>query len=272
MTAAEKAARLRDLHRAGRPLIAFNAYDAVSARILESLGAPAIATSSGGICFVQGYRDGGRIPRETMLAAVQRIASSVEVPVSADMEGGYGDDVAAARETARGLIWTGAVGLNFEDRSVNGAKLIDAELQAARIRAIRDAGAELGVPLVINARTDAFFGDYVAPGEEMRETLRRAKLYREAGADCIFVPGEFDDAQITQLVEQSGAPLNILALPDNPDAAQLAKLGVARISYGTAPIKLALTHFRNAARAALDGSFSFEPDTLTYAEVNELFP
>lgn len=272
MTAAEKAARLRHLHAGDRPLILFNAYDAVSARILESLDAPAIATSSGGICFARGYRDGGSIPRDVMLAAVQSIATCVGVPVTADMEGGYGDDVAAAQETARGLIRTGAVGLNFEDRTMSGEALIDAELQAARIKAIQEIGAESGVPLVINARTDVFFGDYVEPAKRMGETLRRAKLYREAGADCVFVPGVFSSGQIHELVEQSGGPLNILALPDNPGVAELAKLGVARISYGTAPVKLALTHFRNAAKSALAGTFSFDPETLTYAQVNELFP
>jgi 2-methylisocitrate lyase-like PEP mutase family enzyme len=272
MTQAEKAARLRALHHGPQPLVFFNAWDAVSARLVESLGFPAVATSSAAVCFAQGYRDGQTISREGMLGAVARIVRTVSVPVTADLEGGYGDDVAAAAATARGAIESGAGGLNFEDRPVSGEGLLDAALQAARIAAMRAAGAEAGVPLVINARTDVFFGSGIKPAQQMEEALRRARLYVSSGADCVFVPGVFKEPQIEELVRGTGAPVNILALPQNPAPERLHALGVARISYGSAPIQLVMGKFAVAARAAQAGTFEFADDRMDYASLNDLFP
>lgn len=272
MTQAQKAAALRALHHDSKPLVFFNAWDAVSARIVETAGFPAVATSSAGVCFAQGYRDGQTISRRGMLDAVARIARAVSVPVTADLEGGYGDDVSAAAATARGAIEAGAVGLNFEDRPVSGDGLLDAALQAERIAAMRAVADETGVPLVINARTDVFFGSGVGPERQMEETLRRARLYVSAGADCIFVPGAFEEAQIAELVRGTGAPLNILALPQNPRPDRLMALGVARISYGSAPIQFLMGKLAAAARDALAGTFEFSADRLDYATLNDLFP
>lgn len=272
MIQAEKAARLRALHHGPEPLVFFNAWDAVSARIVETAGFPAVATSSAGVCFAQGYRDGQHITRETMLEAVARIARSVSVPVTADLEGGYGDDVAAAIETARGAIEAGAVGLNFEDCPVSGEGLLDAGLQAERIAAMRSVGTQTGVALVINARTDVFFGSGIEAARQMEETLLRARLYVSAGADCVFVPGVFDEGQIAELVRGIAAPVNILALPQNPPPDRLRALGVARISYGSAPIQFLMGKLAGAARDALAGTFEFSEDRMDYASLNDLFP
>src|SRR5256884_5942728 len=154
-TQSQQAERFRALHTGPRMLVLPNAWDAVSARLIEEGGFPAIATSSAGVAWALGYADGERISRGEMLAVVRRIASSVRVPVTADMEAGYGTTPEAAAETARGVIAAGAVGLNLED-GTNDGRLVDAALHQDRIRAMREVGAAAGGPLGINARADAF--------------------------------------------------------------------------------------------------------------------
>lgn len=265
----EKADRFRSLHEPGRPFVLLNAWDAISARIVESLGYEAVATTSAGVAFAEGFPDGGAIGRERMLAAVARIAHAVDVPVSADLEGGYGPGIEDAVATARGTVEAGAIGLNFEDGVGDG--LIDAELQAQRIRAIRRTGDELGVPLVINARTDVIFKDIGQESERMAETIRRARLYREAGADCIFVPGASEKGEIAELVAGVGAPLNVLAGPGTPALHELAELGVARVSLGSRPISYALAAFRDAAREVREkGTYAWSERAMSYAELNAL--
>lgn len=271
MMQADKARHLRALHLKGEPLILFNAWDCVTARILESAGSAAVATSSAGVCFAQGYRDGQHIGRDVMLAAVARIAAAVTIPVTADLEGGYGDDISAAQATALGALEAGVAGLNFEDRPVSGEGLLDAQLQAQRIAAIRAVGDAGGVPLVINARTDVFFGSGVPEAQQMAQTVQRAALYIEAGADCIFVPGVFSETRIAELVKNIGAPVNLLALPANPNPARMKDLGVARISYGSMPIQAAMGAFAASARSALDSSFEHGAARMDYDSLNALF-
>ena len=184
----EKAERLRALHAGPRILVLCNAWDAASARIVEEAGFPAVATTSAGIANSLGYPDGQRVSREEMAEAVARVARAVAVPVSADMESGYGLTPEAAAETARAAIAAGAVGMNLED-AIEEREFIDIRLQADRVRAAREAGEHAGVPLVINARTDVYLSGIGTPAEQFEQAVRRANAYREAGADLIFVDG-----------------------------------------------------------------------------------
>src|SRR5213078_4385801 len=181
----EQAEAFRRLHREGGILVLPNAWDVITARLIESAGFAAIATSSAGVAWALGYADGERISRGEMLAVVRRIASSVRVPVTADMEAGYGPTPEATAETARGVIAAGAVGLNLED-GTNEGRLVDVALHVERIHAVREAGRAAGVPLVINARTDAFELPALPPAQRFAEAVRRANAYRAAGADCLF--------------------------------------------------------------------------------------
>jgi 2-methylisocitrate lyase-like PEP mutase family enzyme len=268
----EKATLLRDLHYRDSPLVFVNAWDAVSARIAESLGFPAIATTSSGIANAEGYPDGQRISRSAMLSRVQVIARAVDIPVTADLEGGYGSTVDDAVATARGAIESGAVGLNLEDSSGDAtAPLLDPLLQAQRIRAMRIVGDDMGVPLVVNARVDSFhFGtDNEA---RLRDAGQRAAEYIRAGADCIFVPFVRDKEMIARLVAAIPAPLNVLAGLETPDIATLAQIGVRRVSVGGGPAGHAMAAFRDAALEVRDrGTFAFAGQRLSHAELNNLF-
>jgi len=249
----ERAETLRALHHDEQPLVLVNVWDVAGAKILQELGFPAVATASAGIAASLGFEDNEEIGRELMLETVARIAQSVDVPVSADLEAGYGPTVEDAVATARGAIEAGAAGLNFEDSAhKDTAILYDADVQAERIRAIRDTGKKAGVPLVINARTDVYFRTELPDDEKYRESLRRAKLYVKAGADCIYILGVKDEKAIASLVRSVPAPINVLALPDAPPIARLAELGVKRISFGPRPMRHAMTAFREAAEHVRD--------------------
>ena len=270
-TQREKAERFRSLHRPGDPVLLVNAWDAITARIIESLGFPAVATTSAGIALMEGYRDGERISRDLMLAGIARVARAVDVPLTADLEGGYGRTVEDAIATARGAIDSGAIGLNFEDSIPGEDVLMDPELQAERIRAIRGVADEAGVPLVINARTDVFLAEIGPESERMAETLARGAAYRAAGADCIFVPGVADAPSIGRLARELGAPLNVLTNPQTPPLAELRRLGVARVSLGSRPMYAALSAFRDTAiQVRDDGTFASDAGRYTYAEANAL--
>lgn len=234
-----------------------NVWDVAGAKIIEELGFPAVATASAGISASLGFEDNESIGRDAMLAVVKRIAGSVEVPVTADMEAGYGPTVEDAIATARGAIDAGAVGLNFEDSAhKDTSALYDAGLQAERIKAMRATGEQMGVPLVINARTDVYFRTELPDEEKFREAARRAGMYLKAGADCIYVLGPKDEETIARLVKAIPAPMNLLAFPDAPPIARMAELGVKRISFGPRPMRLAMTAFRQAAERVRDqGAF-----------------
>ena len=268
------AERLRAMHHAPlAPLILPNAWDAASARIIEQAGFPAIATTSAGVAWSLGYPDGERMSRATMLAAVGRIAARVQVPVTADLEAGYGPSPEDAAATATGAIEAGAVGFNFEDATDDAAHpLFAMSQQVERIQAARQAGAAAGVPLVINARTDVYLAQVGAPDTRFAETVRRLAAYRDAGADCLFAPGLSDAATIGALVRELGAPLNILAGPHSPPVRELAALGVARISLGGAVMRAALA-FTQRAVTELREQSSFETivrTSISHADMQRL--
>jgi len=265
----DKALVLRKLHHQPSPLVFVNAWDGTSARIVESLGFPAVATTSAGIAYVEGFPDGQAISRERMLAHVATIAGVVAVPVTADLEGGYGPAIDDAVATLRGAIAAGAVGMNFEDSTDASSPLLPLETQAERIRAMRRSATEMGVPFVINARTDVY---HLSGGDaRFDEAVARAKAYLEAGADCIFVPFIDDEALIARLAAAIPGPLNILAGATTPDVATLARIGVRRISLGSAPAAHVLAAFRRAAVEVRDeGTYRFAADRLAHAELNAL--
>lgn len=267
----EKAELLRALHKPGNPLVLVNAWDAVSARMVQLLGFPAIATSSGAIAWSRGFADGEHISRDGMLEEVARVVKGVGVPVTADLERGYGPSIEDAQATALGAIEAGACGLNFEDW--NGAQLAEAEFQVERIAAMVRAGEREGVPLVINARTDVYL-ERAGEDEAWRlaEAVRRGNLYLRAGAACAFVPGVTDEHVIATLVKAIDGPVSVLAGAASPSVARLAELGVARISVGTAAMSFALAHFRDFATVIKErGDFSPIAQRVTHAEMNALF-
>jgi 2-methylisocitrate lyase-like PEP mutase family enzyme len=270
---AEKAERLRRLHVDPRILILANAWDVISARMVEDAGFPAVASTSAGVAAVLGYPDGQRTPRREMLEFVERIARAVSVPVTADMEAGYCTTPAEMAEMAREVVAAGIVGLNLEDVTGDDeSSQVEIELQAEKIAAVREASASAGVSLVINARTDVYLMP-IGPAETRFErTVERLRAYRKAGADCVFAPGIRDGETIAKLVRAVDAPLNILLQPGSPSVAELEKLGVARASIGSGAMRAALGTARNIVRALYEGAdhWKFFADAVPYDEVNRL--
>jgi 2-methylisocitrate lyase-like PEP mutase family enzyme len=216
---------------------------------------------------VLGYPDGERVPRDEMLGMVSRIARAVRVPVTADLEAGYG----SAGATVEAALRAGAVGMNLEDGRRDEKALATVEEHAASVREARAAADRLGVHFVINARTDVYLARVGPEAERFDHALRRAAAYLAAGADCIFVPGVRDAETIGRLAAAIRGPLNVLAGPGTPPVAKLASLGVARVSAGSNPMRAALTAARRAVEEMRDrGTYSFAEGILTHAEVNAL--
>ncbi|SCL39437.1 carboxyvinyl-carboxyphosphonate phosphorylmutase [Micromonospora rhizosphaerae] len=228
LTLADRAAALRALHRPGDPLILPNAWDAGSARSVATAGFPAVATSSGAVAEALGHADGEATPVGEMFDAVTRIAAAVAVPVTADLERGYGLRPA---ELVERLLATGAVGCNIEDSDPRTGELVDVEEQVDLLAGIRAAAR--GADLVLNARVDVFLRAAGPPEERLAEAVRRARRYLAAGADCVYPIMLADPAAIRALVTEVDAPVNVLARPGAPGLAELAGLGVARISFGS---------------------------------------
>jgi 2-methylisocitrate lyase-like PEP mutase family enzyme len=271
---AEKAERFRQLHNGPRTLVLPNVWDAASARIIEEAGYPAIATTSAGIANALGYPDGERISRLEMLVMVARIAAATSVPVTADMEGGYGKRPEDMAETARALIASGAIGMNLEDaRDEDPATLADLSLQIEKIKALKETSASLGVALVLNARTDIYLAGVGDPATRFQCTVERLNAYRHAGADCLFVPGVKDREMIAKLVKEVDGPLNILAVAGTPPIAELERLGVARVSCGSGPMRATLGLLRRIAKQLREeGGYSLMTEgAIPYAEANQLF-
>ena len=225
------AERLRALHAGARPLVLLNAWDVASARMVERLGFPAVATTSAGVAEARGWADGEAIPSQEMLAAVERIAGVVEGPVTADLESGYGMEPA---DLVGRLLAAGAVGCNIEDTDHRGdGPLVNAERHADRLAAIKEAARDTGVDVVLNARVDVYVRPTGEPSVRLEEALRCGRLYRAAGADCVYPIGVREEAEIKELVEGLACPVNVLLRPDGPELARLARLGVRRVSVGS---------------------------------------
>lgn len=276
MTQHDLAAQFRQLHArdAGTPLVLPNAWDSMSARLVEAAGAKAIATTSAGISWALGHPDGQGLSRDMMIDAVRRIVSSVRIPVSADVESGYGtgspDDVAA---TATAVIEAGAVGLNLEDSPGRaGATLLDTAVQAERLAAAREAALATGVNLFINARVDTYLKKSGDEATRFDDTVARAQAYVAAGADGIFVPLVTDPDLIARLVAAVGAPLNLIGGPGMPPIAELHRLGVARVSVGPGLARAVMAFVRRSATELLtDGTYTTLAEQISSPEANALF-
>src|SRR5438034_2932451 len=268
----ETAETLRRLHVEGPMLVLPNAWHAGSARIFIEAGFKALATTSAGIAFSLGYPDGERISRDEMLAAVSRITRRIDVPITADMEAGYGMPPKAVAETVRRVIDAGAVGMNLEDR-MEGKRLIDFPLAVERVGAARAAADAAGIPFVLNARTDAFEAPELRREERLTEAVRRGNAFREAGADSVFVPFVGDYGTIDQLVQLIRAPLNILGTPNAPSLKEMAALGVRRVTFGSAPMRATLGLIRRMAREWKEkGTYAtLEAYGVPFADLQQLF-
>jgi len=234
----EKAIEFRKMHQSGDILVLANAWDVPSARIFEQTGFPAIGTSSAAIALSIGYPDGQKISRDEMLQVVARIARSVSIPVTADMEAGYGNSAADVAETAERVIAAGAIGLNLEDSTKRSdPPLHTVEAQIRKIVEIRKVGDRLGVPLVINARTDVLIIGQDDKSSRLKEAIDRGKAYNNAGADCFFPVGAIDSQTISEITRQVRCPINILATNGVPTVPELKRLGVRRVSVGSGPAR-----------------------------------
>ncbi|NUP52199.1 MAG: isocitrate lyase/phosphoenolpyruvate mutase family protein, partial [Catenulispora sp.] len=237
-----------------------------SARVVAATGAPAVATTSAGVAWGLGAAaDGDRLDRDAAIALIRRVAGAVEVPVSADIESGFAADPDGVAATVAAVLEAGAVGINIEDGVRDPAE------HAERIAAARRAADAAGIPLYINARTDVFLFGLGAPETRLAETLARAERYVRAGASGVFVPGVADPETIAVLAKDIPAPVNILVGPGSPTVGELAALGVARVSLGSAVAEAAYGLVRRAAvELATEGTYTSVAQAIEYGELNKL--
>lgn len=266
-----KARALRSLHER-RPLVLPNAWDGASAALVVAAGAPAVATTSGGVAWALGRPDGEGLSRTEMVEAVRRIAAAVDVPVTADVEAGYGREPGDVAATVAAVIDAGAVGANLED-SADGS-LFTPEQQGRRLRAARDAATARELPeFVLNARTDVFLRQVGDPAGRRDDVLNRAERYRQDGADVLFVPGLVDLDTLASIVADSPLPINVMAVPGGPSVAELGAIGVCRVTIGTGIAQAAYSVVRRAAQELLDrGTYTALEGAVGYPELNGLFP
>ena len=269
----EKAKIFLSLHHSDRILVLPNAWDVPSARIFENAGFDAVATSSAAMSVSLGYPDGEKIEKGELIRAIRRIANALAVPLSVDIESGFGSTLDQLTETIRSVIEAGAVGINIEDiADFENKSLVSLEKQVERIKATRGVSVSLGVPLVVNARTDAFrFG---AGDEKARfeEAIARSMAYSDAGADCLYPMGLTDKGLISAFVKAVDRPVNIMARRRAPTIGELEKIGVARVSLGPGPIYAVIGLLGKIARE-LKESGSYETmldDAITFDELNAL--
>lgn len=265
----EKAELFLSYHHDKEILVLLNSWDAGSSRLIEACGFKAVATTSMGIAASLGYPDCEVIQLPEMIDAITRIVTAVRVPVTADIEAGYGNTVDEIVDSVRKIIATGIVGINIEDSIELNPKLIDEAECCERISAIRALSDSLGFHLVINARTDSFYTSQASAREKLAESIRRGNKYREAGADCIFVQPVSDKETIATLVKEINAPINILSNPGMgagmpASVHELQDLGVARVSHGSGLMKATLALMKKVADELLaKGTYDILLDAFT---------
>lgn len=244
----EKAKKFLALHHDPKLLVLPNIWDPLGARLLTGLGFPAVATASSSVAYSLGYADGERITFDAMLEVVQRIAESVDVPVTADVERGYGESPEEIAANMRWVLEAGAVGINIEDSVVEGGALVPIEVQSDRIRAVRSMAEAETVPIVINARTDVFMSTNAGSNEErLEEAITRAKAYLAAGADCIYPITVGDLETLRAIQTEIQAPINVMAASGTAPMRELEKAGISRLSLGPNFLKASLTTMRRIA-------------------------
>lgn len=255
-----------EMHQGPSMLVLPNAWDAGSALLIEKCGAKSIATTSAGVAWSHGYPDGDLLPLTLLTATISAISRVIRVPLTTDMEGGYSSDPAIVAQTAAAVIDSGAVGINIED----GADTPD--LLARKIEAIKDVASRSSVNLFVNARTDVMLRQLVPQPQAVDEVVKRAKRYADAGADGIFVPYIVNAADIKRVAEEVRLPLNVLARPGLPAAAELQRLGVRRLSAGSGIVQ----HLYGRTQVLASGFLaegSSEPmyeGAMLYPDINQL--
>lgn len=259
---------LRNLHQQpGQPLILANIWDAGGARLVESLGAKAIATTSAGVAWSLGYADGNRLPADKLAHVVRSIVDAVEAPVTIDVEAGYADDPSAVVERLKPIIHAGIAGINIEDGSDAPSVL------AMKVEAIKRSVASMGLDLFVNVRTDVYLRNLSPDEQKVAETLRRAAVYRLAGADGLFVPGISEGAQIRQVASGTELPLNVMSVPGLPTLPELASFDVRRLSAGSAMFQVLWRHLAHLSQRFLtEGDSSlFATESMGYGQLQALF-
>jgi 2-methylisocitrate lyase-like PEP mutase family enzyme len=255
-TLQEKASLFHQSHVKGNPLVLVNVWDAGSALAIQSAGATAIATGSWSVAAAHGEQDGESIPFQLVLDNLARITASVDLPVTIDIEGGYGRFASEVKGNVSQVIYHGAVGINIEDQLPSGAGLYAVEEQCLRLSAAREAADEAGIPLFINARTDVLLqhAPELHNHSLLEEVLIRSDAYAEAGASGLFVPGLQNPQLIQELCDRSSLPVNVMVTSREPSPKQLAELGVARVSYGPYPYLQAMEHLKELGQSILSGT------------------
>lgn len=249
----EQAQLLHHLHVKGAPLILINIWDAGSAQAIQSIGAKVIATGSWSVAAAHGYDDGEKLPLDLVIANLEQIRKSVDIPVTIDIEGGYGQSPAHIKETVLKVIEAGVVGINLEDQIIDGEGLYSIEDQCLRIAAAREVADQTSIPLFINARTDIFLqaASDQHNDSHVEAAILRAHAYAEAGASGFFAPGLHEVKHIETLCRLSPLPVNIMVTPNTPTSPQLTELGVARISYGPSPYQQMMDSLKKVGIRAL---------------------
>lgn len=269
ITQKEKAEQFLKLHHEKEILVLLNSWDVGSSKLIEACGYKAIATTSMGIAASLGYPDSQVIQLSEMIETITGIVNGVQVPVTVDIEAGYGNDLNEIIASVKKIIATGIVGINIEDSIDLNPTLIDEIEFCERISAIRELSDALGFHLVINARTDSFYVSSGSSQEKLRESIKRGNKYREAGADCIFVQPVWEKEMISTLVREINAPINILSNPTMGSGlplsvSELQDLGVARLSLGSSLMKATLALIKKVAdELAEKGTYNILLDTLT---------
>lgn len=244
-----KAKQFYQLHHSGKMLVLPNIWDSLGAQLLESLHYPAIATASASMAFTNGYNDGENLPFNDFLTLLTRIVNSVTIPVTADIESGYATNDKELKENIKQLISTGIVGINIEDTDKKTNTLIATEIQANRIRIIKDVSAEMGISLFINARTDVYIHEkeFETAESKLEETIKRGLAYKNAGANCFYPIVMRQEHDIKKTIEQLQMPVNILTLPGVPELNTLNEMGLARVSLGPSFLKIAIRAMKDTA-------------------------
>jgi len=269
---ATKAERFRALHDRRSVLVLPNAWDVPSARVFEDEGFPAVATSSAGMLVSLGYPDGEDIPNEEFVSAVRRIAKVISVPLSVDVVGGFGDTPESVAKSVGSVVSAGAVGINIEDFVHSTKKLLPLERQLDRLRSVIRLRKSLGVPFVINARTDAFRYAIGDDDARLEEAIRRAKAFRDLGADCVYPMGLIDPSSISRFVGALDFPTNVMVRKGLPPVPELKRMGVARVSFGPSASYAALGLLHRASREVQEkGTYeTLTEGAISFDELNAL--
>ena len=247
ITQQEKANQFYQLHHSDKLLILPNIWDSLGALLLENMGYPAVATASASIAFSRGFNDGEQIPFEEILVIIERIATNINLPVTADIESGFADNEKRLAENIRQVIKTGIVGINFEDTDKKTGSLYSIETQCERIKVIKKVAGEMDVPLFVNARTDVYLRGKGPAEAKLDETIKRGIAYKNAGADCFFPLAAQKQSDIKAIVDNLQMPVNIILIPGVPAIDTLHKTGVKRISLGPGFLKIAIKAMKNLA-------------------------